>query len=700
MSSRAVTGLLFVMALACAACARGGFDGRAAGDLDGEAGDSDGVVNSGDDTQIQLPFTATRIDLLAGKENPAGHQDGLGTQAMFGRPAGLETDGTNLYVASGGSETIRQVSLATGEVTTVAGQPWVWGTADGVGSAARFNGPIGITHLAGVLFVSDHYNHTIRRIELATRTVTTFAGTPGVEGSDDGVGTAATLRNPWGIANDGTYLYVVEYSGHRIRRIEIATAVVSQFVGSSVGDQDGFGTDALLGYPSGIAVAGDTAFVVDRGNQRIKEINLPTAEVTSRTSYFDGRPTAITVASATEVYWTHGNKLVHHDVPSGVMTSLAGDLWNSGCHDGIGPGAGLNLPEGILLVGSDLYFTETGNHSLRVCDPGTGVVTTTAGRMGQCEGTADGVGADAWFKDPNDLVSDGEYLWVVDELGYTVRRVEIATGNTITAAGLAHSWGGIDGVGGDARFHRPAGITLMNGMLWIADEDSQLIRTLDPTTFEVTTIAGQLLVRGADDGTGAAATFRYPNGIAHDGTHLYIADQDNSTIRRLDPVTHEVTTLTGIAGTWGLDDGPPGVATFARPNRLAYCAGSLYVTDTGSAAVRRIDLSSGETTTFAGSNSGWGEGYVDGPASEARFYWPYGLACDDTALFVADEGCMIRRIDLATREVTTFAGQFGVCQDTDGPLATASINGAFELELDRTTADLFVIGTFNIRRVH
>src|SRR5439155_497450 len=144
----------------------------------------------------------------------------------FDGPAGVASDGVgNLYVSDYSNQTIRKVVIATGAVTTLAGTPGQYGAADGTGAAARFSDPSAIaSDGAGNLYVADVFNNTIRKIVIATRAVTTIAGTAGVAGAPDGTGTAAPFNIPHGIASDGAgNLYVADLIDSTIRKIVIAT---------------------------------------------------------------------------------------------------------------------------------------------------------------------------------------------------------------------------------------------------------------------------------------------------------------------------------------------------------------------------------------------------------------------------------------------------------------------------------------------
>jgi hypothetical protein len=104
-------------------------------------------------------------------------------------------------------------------VTTLAGSAGSSGSTDGTGTAARFNNPSGITSDGSNLYVADSGNNTVRKVVIASGVVTTLAGTAGSYGSTDGTGTAARFNNPSDIITDGTNLYIADFGNNTIRKI-------------------------------------------------------------------------------------------------------------------------------------------------------------------------------------------------------------------------------------------------------------------------------------------------------------------------------------------------------------------------------------------------------------------------------------------------------------------------------------------------
>ena len=230
--------------------------------------------------QLSTGFVAT----LAGKDS-AAHADGTGTLASFNRPAGVAIVvsgpfGGYAIVADTGNKCMRSIVIATGAVVTVAGDPTRLGNADGVGPLASFKTPVAVaaSEDGAFVIVTDFEAHTVRRMDLATRDVTTLAGT-GAAGSADGTGTLASFNQPFGVAisADGAFAVIAEVLNYRVRRIALATRLVSTLVGSVQGYVNGpAGALALFAEPRGIALSYDAKFalVADAGSQTLRRIDL------------------------------------------------------------------------------------------------------------------------------------------------------------------------------------------------------------------------------------------------------------------------------------------------------------------------------------------------------------------------------------------------------------------------------------------
>lgn len=214
------------------------------------------------------------VTTIAGAVGTSGSLNATGTAARFATPY-LTTDGTTIYIADSGNEIVRSLVISTGVVTTIAGSSGASGGVDGAGTAARFGATMnGITTDGTNLFVVDTSNNTIRKIVIATRVVTTLAGTAGSPGWADATGFAARFSGPTGITADGTNLYVSDSTNSTIRKIVISTGVVSTLAGTHGvdGSVDATGAMASFKDPQGLTTDGKSLFVVDRGNNRIRKI--------------------------------------------------------------------------------------------------------------------------------------------------------------------------------------------------------------------------------------------------------------------------------------------------------------------------------------------------------------------------------------------------------------------------------------------
>ena len=170
-------------------------------------------------------------------------------------------------MADSNNNNIRKIVIATAVVTTLAGSTTgISGSADGTGTAALFNSPTGVITDGTNLYVTDTINFTIRKIVISSGSVTTFAGTAGIWGLVivDGIGPVARFGNPTGITTDGTNLFIADGFNSSIRKIGIATQMVSSIANSP---------NSPFGGITGITVSGSKIYVTDSINHTIRVVN-------------------------------------------------------------------------------------------------------------------------------------------------------------------------------------------------------------------------------------------------------------------------------------------------------------------------------------------------------------------------------------------------------------------------------------------
>ncbi len=325
-----------------------------------------------------------------------------------------------------------------------------------------------------------------------------------------------------------------------------------------------------------------------------------------------------------------------------TVSTIAGQAGVIGSANGTGTGATFWFPAGMVYVASYIYIADSGNSTIRQLNPTTGSVTLFAGYPGTA-GYFDNAGNStlyAYFNHPEGITTDGTYLYVADSGNNVIRRVNISSHLVDTLAGNANNTSTTtfaDGTGTIAIFNNPLGICYDSSStsLYVADSGNSAIRhvttlTSLANTGVVTTLAGspttstfywpqgivfvspnlyvvdagydvvsQVTTAGAvtvlagsgskgdADGTGTAAQFNWPEGIATDGTSLYVADTLNSVIRQV-TLGGVVTTLAGQGQVMGSADGTGNVATFNNPMRLAVNGTTVYVSDTYNETIRMV----------------------------------------------------------------------------------------------------------------
>ncbi|HYI12015.1 MAG TPA: hypothetical protein VEK57_23375 [Thermoanaerobaculia bacterium] len=644
------------------------------------------------------------VTSLAGPQGGAGFDDGTGSEARFNGPSGVATDNNgNIYVADRGNSTIRKITPA-GAVTTLAGLAGKTGSADGTGSAGRFFSPTGVsTDSSGNVYVADSFNQTIRIIT-AAGTVSTLAGHAGAFGSDDGTGSAARFKQPSGVATDTIgNVYVADTGNSTVRKITAAGAVTTLP-----------GLSGLFVFPEDIAVdISGNVYVTE--SQTIRKIT-PAGAVTTLAGLagnpgnVDGtgsaarffHPRGVATDSNGNVYVADlSNHTIRRITPGGVVTTLAGFAGIAGSADGTASAARFDNPIGVATDSSgNVYVADSGNNTIRKINP-AGSVTTLAGRAGVAgrSGSADGTASAARFNFPSGVATDSSgNVYVGDSRNNTIRKVT-SEGAVTTLAGLAGTAGSADGTGSAARFSNPIGVaTDSSGNVYVADFGNSTIRKITPAR-AVTTLAGLAETPGSADGTGSAARFNAPQRVATDSSgNVYVADTGNQTIRKITAMG-AVTTLAGLAEDRGSVDGMGSAARFNDPTGVATdSSGNVYVADYSSSTIRKI-TPAGDVTTLAGLAGHVGS--EDGTGSAARFFDPVGMAADSSGnVYVADSrNSTIRKISPAGA-VITVAGLAETPGSLDGTGSTARFNQPRGVATD-SSGDIYVADTGNnaIRRL-
>jgi uncharacterized protein (TIGR03437 family) len=586
--------------------------------------------------QISYPYVITT---LAGS-NPAG-DGGPAKSALLEFPTAVAVDAnSNVYMADQNGPEIRKVTT-DGTINVIV--PGYYASSiqvDGAGNVYFASG-------AAVYKVSPAGN------------MTTIAGGTSGYGGDGGLATAAKLASPLGLALDGSQnIYIADTNNCRVREItpdgKIQT-IAGNSTCATTGDNSP-ASSAQLNYPQSVAV--DSSGNIYIGEEyRIRKIAAGT----------------------------------------GIITSFAGGSGTSTV-DGI-PATTAYIPYNPSLAVSrsgTLYFTDSSSARVRVISASTGAVYTVAG-TGTAGFGGDGVlGTSASLNNPNGVAVDATgNVYISDQINCRIRMVD-TSGRITTFAGATH-YAGDQGQATIALLHQPQhAIKDPAGNLYISDTYNHAIRKVD-TSGKITTIAGTgTCGHTGDQGPAVSATLCYPAALALDSNrNLYVADSGNYVVRRIDSGGQ----ITPYAGTGKYGDSYNGsqavTAQFRYPFGLAVDGtGNLYVSDALSFRVHKVAFD-GTISLFAGTGT---QGYLGdgGLATAAQLAYPTHLALDGsgTKLYIADalnnevrkvEGGIITTVagirtccGTAPDATHTYIGQpGGIALDSSGNLYISAPNFSF-----------------------
>ena len=616
-----------------------------------------------------------------------GSSDGIGILAKFNRPTRLAYDsGRNvLYVTDTDNNCIRKIMLPVGNVTTLAGNNNA-GYTEGVGVTATFNKPCGITvDRYGSIYVADTSNYCIRMIDPTSGSVALVAGittfrpsVTAIQAWVDGTGSATTFNAPQGITvgTDGT-LYVADTGNRGVRTVSNVTYLAK--LGNDI-DNNETALTALQQMcsryqESGARVTADRASAASAANasaaaaaeawnseqnrlameqaqianaaasmaeananklaESAAKISQPTGAVTGAatgpTRAATGPSRAATGPTQAATPPTQQLATTLTSLGSGQVMKLTGGGSGSWL-DGTTQTARFYNPTGVAIDSlNNLYIADSDNNRIRKITP-AGVVTTLAGSGNALY--ADGTDVAASFSAPMEIAIDSaNNMYVADTGNHRIRMITPAGVVTTIAGNGEAKWA--DGVGIQASFNSPAGITLdPQGNIYVADTNNDRIRRIAPDR-TVTTLAGYF--NGYVDDVGTSARLNRPFSITCSKTGptmLYFTDRGNNRIRRITP-TGTVATVAG-SGYQGYADENGINANFANPIGIDIdIANNLFIGDSGNNCIRKI-TPDGTVTTLAGTVVAGG---ADGTAKAASFNLPFNLVIGpDGGIYVADMG--------------------------------------------------------------
>jgi cysteine-rich repeat protein len=561
--------------------------------------------------------------------------NGPALQATLDTPRGVAIDAAGVvFIADAGSHTVRRVGL-DGTITRVAGTGTAgFGGDGGAATSAQLNRPTSVTvDELGRVLIADTGNHRIRRVDPVTGFITTFLGTGEARSGVDGANLAGqTLNEPTALnflpasllaqGATGGVLIFAERSGQKIRGVlSISIPGVPLFL-QPPQQTTTIAGDGVEGYRDN-AVGTSARFSFPRALGLILDTSCPTGCLLALDGVDRVRRVTLTLQSSGLV----------PQLASSVSTELGGDLPTDD-----GPlvdvlrtqpvNAGAPLPTGrfqapaaIAALGDDeaLIVDATSGRLRRVVFDldGTANVTSVAGLPDGLD-VDYGVAVSALrarpLSDPAGLVVDDHanpiVVYASERGAHVIRRFTLvdsgdpATWSTELACGRVNQRGALDGACLDARFDSPAGLAIdaEAGLLFVADQDNHVVRRIDLSTDEVTTIAGESGVRGSfgDDIAAQDALLDAPAALALSGSSLFIAEAGNHRVRRLDNVTGPPAEISihavlgdGVAASSG-EGSPARFFPVNQPEGLAVDdSGNLFATS--QQALRFVSAGNGGT---------------------------------------------------------------------------------------------------------
>ena len=383
---------------------------------------------------------------------------------------------------------------------------------------------------------------------------------------------------------------------------------VTTFAGGGPSGTDGIGPAAGFAFLFGIAQSGDTLYVTDFTRHSLRTVHTTTAR---------------------------------------VGTIVTGGTAAAGHLNGAGTSARFNFPSGAAAAaGGTLYVADFRNHRVREVRAGANAAATQVSTLAGSgtPGDTNGAGTTALFDGPRDLALSRTTLYVSDQNNHRIRAIDLASPNkavsTLAGSGMPGDTNGADTV---ARFNNPTGLAIRETTLYVAEYNGHRIRAIDLTSGTVSDVAGNASA-GDADGAGTTAQFRNPTGLAIRETTLYVAEYNGHRIRAIDlaSANKTVSTIAG-SGTAGHANGTGTAAQFDTPIGLAVSGSTLYVADYNNHRIRAIDIAGGTVRDIAG--DGTAES-TNGIGTAARFNKPTGIiAVSENTLYIATEGKRIRKLE-------------------------------------------------------
>ena len=669
-------------------------------------GSGDIYLADTDNSRIRKVTASTGVISTVAGNVSTGDFSGDGSQATaagISRPGGVSLDGSgNIYIADTYNNRIRKVTVATPTPDfTIAASPASVSVVQGASSATStittmISGGLNSVVALSAAGLPAGATATFSPTSIAspgsggsTLTLSTTSATPAGSYTVMVTGTDGSLTRTSAITlTVASPEFTIAATPASVSAIQGADAT-STLTTTVFGAFSSAVTFSATGLPLGATATFSPASIAAPGSGS-STLTLTTTSSTLTGSYLvtvTGTGGGITHTSTIDV-------TIRAASSSRVITTIAGDGTLSFSEDGgQATAAGLADPSGVAIDGSgNIYIADTSSNRIRKVSAESGVISTVAGSHSTDGYSGDGGDAtEAILGNPEDVAVDGSgNIYIADTNNHRIRKVTASTGMISTVAG--NGTGDYAGDGGDATaasLNSPLGVAVDgSGNIYIADMHNHRIRKVTASTGVISTVAGNGdSTYSGDGGQASAASLYWPRGVAIDGSgNIYIADNGNSRIRKVTASTGVISTVAGN-GTEGYsgDDGQATSASFYTLKGVAVDgSGDIYIVDDWNHRIRKVTVSTGVISTFAGNGTGGYSG-DGGQATEASLYHPGAVAIDGSgSIYIAD------RMNQRIRKVTagTPAPDFTIAAS---PASLSVVHGASA----SSTINTSVTGSFS-----
>jgi sugar lactone lactonase YvrE len=640
------------------------------------------IADTGNDVIREVSASTGIISTIAGNGSFGhGGDQGLAIDAQLEYPQGVGVDGAgDVFIADTSNYVIREVVAGTGVIITVAGTNTAgYGGDGGPALGAQLDFPASLAlDAAGDVFISDTGNYVVRELSVAgslssqVTATPTFTPGPGVYNAPTSITISDTTPNATiyytldgstPTTSSTTYTAPLTPTGPTVVRafatapnftpslltaagyqLPPAAPVFTPAAGTYASAQTVTITDATPGAyflyttDGSSPISSSTAQYYSGPISVAFNETLQAVALNSSSDY--GQFSPVTSAS----YVITGNPI---NGAERVISTVAGNGIGGYSGDG-GPAinAKLYYPGGSAVDSAgNIYIADSENNRVRMVNKSTGVITTIAGTEQYGFSGDGGPAVSAQLDYPSGVAVDSAgNIYIADSVNFKIRKIAAGTGIISTVAGNGqYGFSGDGGPATSAALTEVFGVVVDGaGNLYIADTYNNRIRKVSASTGIITTVAGSGdFGDGGDYGPATSAQLSFPNGVAVDASgNLFIADTENSEIRRVDATTGTITRIAGYANSgYAGDGGPASEAALSYPEGVGVdSAGDVFIADSGNSVVREIIASTDVIATIAG-NGAYGYGGDGGPAVNAQFSYPQGVAVDSSGnVFITDNG--------------------------------------------------------------